>query len=148
MGVRFSLDQKTASSTTQAVARRDTYRRNIGKISSVSSEKKDGMMKIKKVTFLEFKDNLLCHVTQKKMSQITLSSKCVQTPHGVQVYRSEEDRIKSQVPSSTAAHNAICSRECSRRKKIRHQNDNQLDRKNKVRERLLKRLADKKLKKK
>ena len=100
------------------------------------------------VTFFEFKDNLHSLGNQKKMSQITLSSKCVQTPHGVKVYRSEEDRISNQVPSSTAAHNSICARECSKRKKIRHQNDNMLDRKNKVRERLLKKLAEKKLKKK
>ena len=47
-----------------AATTRDTYRRNTERISNVSSEKKGGMMKIKKVTFLEFKDNLLYHVTQ------------------------------------------------------------------------------------
>jgi len=36
---------------------RDTYRKNTGKMSSVSSEnKKNGMMKIKKMIFLEFKE--------------------------------------------------------------------------------------------
>jgi len=82
------------------------------------------------------------------MSQITLSSKCVQTPHGVKLYHSEEERINNRVSSSTAGHNAICARECSKRKKIRHQNDNMLDRKNEVRARLLKKLAEKKLKQK
>ena len=82
------------------------------------------------------------------MSHITMDSKCFKTPHGVKVYITEAERIKNQVPNSTVAHNTVAAMQCSRRKKIIVQNDNQLDRKNKVRERLLKRLADKKLKKK
>ena len=81
------------------------------------------------------------------MSQITMDSKCFKTPHGVKVYHTEAERVAQQVPNSTVAHNTVAAMQCSRRKKIRVQNDNQLDRKNKVRERLLKRLAEKKLKK-
>ena len=82
------------------------------------------------------------------MSQITMDSKCFKTPHGVTVYHTEAERVEQRVPSSTVGHNHVAAMQCSRRKKIVVQNDNMLTRKNKVRARLLKRLAEKKLKKK
>ena len=82
------------------------------------------------------------------MSQITMDSKCFKTPHGVAVYRTEAERVEKRVPQSTVSHNAVAAMQCSRRKKNIVQNDNQLTRKNKVRARLQKRLAEKKLKKK
>ena len=81
------------------------------------------------------------------MSNINMSSKSVQVPKDVKLYHSEKERLASQVPNSTALHNELCNRECSRRKKIRFQNDNMLDRKNKVRARLQAKLK-KKLEKK
>ena len=80
------------------------------------------------------------------MSRITIDSKCFKTPHGVKVYKTEAERVEQCVPTSTVAHNNVAAMQCSRRKKIRVQNDDMLDRKNKVRARLLKRLAEKKLK--
>ena len=77
-----------------------------------------------------------------------MNSKCVKTPSGVQIVGSESARQAQQVPSSTVAHNAIATSQCSRRKKITIQNCNQLDRKNRVRARLLKKLAEKKTKQK
>ena len=85
--------------------------------------------------------------TNLTMSKINLSSKCVQTPQDVKLYRTEAERVQNQIPTSTVAHNNVCARLCSRRRKITVQTDNMLDRKNKVRARLQKRLAEKKLKK-
>ena len=80
------------------------------------------------------------------MSRITIDSKCFKTPHGVKVYHTEAERVEQRVPTSTVAHNNVAAMQCSKRKKITVQNCNMLDRKNKVRARLLKRLAEKKLK--
>ena len=85
------------------------------------------------------------HITS--MASTNISSKSVQIPKDVKLYHSEKERIASHVPNSTALHNALCNRECSRRKKIRFQNDNMLDRMNKVRARLQEKLK-KKLEKK
>ena len=79
-----------------------------------------------------------------KQSNITLSSKCVNVPHNVRIYDTEQERVKNQVPVSTVTHNAVCNTLVSRRNKVRFEQDNMLDRKNKVRERLLKKLAAKK----
>jgi hypothetical protein len=77
-------------------------------------------------------------------SNITLSSNCVNVPHNLRLYTNEQERVANRVPSSTATHNAVCALSVSRRKKVRFTADNQLDRKNKVRERLLKKIAAKK----
>ena len=82
------------------------------------------------------------------MSQITMDSKCFKTPHGVKVYHTEAQRVEKRVPQSTVSHNNVAAMQCSRRKKIIVQNDNMLDRKNRVRDRLLKKLAEKKAKQK
>ena len=82
------------------------------------------------------------------MSQITMDSKCFKTPHGVKVYHTEAERVAQSVPQSTVSHNNVAAMQCSRRKKIIVQNDNMLDRKNRVRDRLLKKLAEKKAKQK
>ena len=81
-----------------------------------------------------------------KQSNITLSSKCVNVPHNVQLYDTEKERVENQVPTSTVSHNAVCNALVSRRNKVLYTSDNMLDRKNKVRERLLKKLAKKKAK--
>ena len=81
-----------------------------------------------------------------KQSNITLSSKCVNVPYDVKIYDTEKERVKNQVPVSTVSHNAVCNALVSRRNKVRFAVDNMLDRKNKVRERLLKKLAKKKAK--
>ena len=80
------------------------------------------------------------------MSSITIDSKCFKTPHGVKVYKTEAERVAQRVPNSTVAHNTVAAMQCSRRKKIMVQNDHMLERKNRVRARLLKRLAEKKRK--
>ena len=79
-----------------------------------------------------------------KQSNITLTSKCVNVPYNVRIYDTEQQRVKDQVPVSTVTHNAVCNTVVSRRNKVRFEQDNMLDRKNKVRERLLKKLAAKK----
>ena len=81
------------------------------------------------------------------MSRITMDSKNFKTPAGVKIYKTEQERIEQQVPNSTVAHNTVAAMQCSRRKKIRVQNDHMLDKKNKVRERLLKKLEKRKQKK-
>jgi hypothetical protein len=83
-----------------------------------------------------------------KQSNITLTSKCVNVPYNVRIYDTEQQRVKDQVPVSTVTHNAVCNTVVSRRNKVRFEQDNMLDRKNKVRERLLKKLAAKAAKKK
>ena len=83
-----------------------------------------------------------------QQSNITLSSKCVNVPHNVRIYDNEKDRVTNQVPTSTVSHNAACNAVVSRRNKVRFATDNMLERKNKVRERLLKKLAAKKNKSK
>ena len=81
------------------------------------------------------------------MSRITIDSKCFKTPADVKIYETEKDRVEQQVPSSTVAHNTVAAMQCSRRKKIIVQNDHMLDKKNKVRERLQKKLQERKQKK-
>ena len=63
------------------------------------------------------------------------------------VYTSIEDMRKDQVSDTTINHNQVCAQQRSRRKKLVVQNDNMKDRKNRVRERLLKKLAERKAKK-
>ena len=63
------------------------------------------------------------------------------------VYTSWADMSKDHVSASTINHNHVCSQQRSRRKKLVIQNDDMKDRKNKVRERLLKKLAERKAKK-
>ena len=79
-----------------------------------------------------------------KQSNITLSSKCVNVPYNVKIYDTEQERVKNQVPHSTVSHNAVCNALVSRRNKVRYTTDDMLERKLKVRERLLKKLAAKK----
>ena len=81
------------------------------------------------------------------MSRITTGSKCFKTPAGVKIYETEKEREEQQVPNSTVAHNTVAAMQCSRRKKIIVQNDHMLDKKNKVRERLRKKLEKRKQKK-
>ena len=80
------------------------------------------------------------------MSSITLASKCVKTPHKVQLYHNEKERLEARIPASTVQHNHVATMVVSRRNKITHVTDNMLDRKNIVRDRLLKKLAAKKAK--
>jgi len=81
------------------------------------------------------------------MSRITVDSKCFKTPADVLIYETEKQRVENQVPSSTVAHNTAAALQCSRRKKITVQNDHMLDKKNTVRERLRKKLQERKQKK-
>ena len=81
------------------------------------------------------------------MSRITTGSKCFKTPAGVKIYETEKARVEQQVPNSTVAHNIVAAMQCSRRKKIIVQNDHMLNKKNKVRERLRKKLEKRKQKK-
>ena len=62
------------------------------------------------------------------------------------VYTSVADMRKDQVSDTTINHNLLCAAQRSRRKKLVIQNDDMKDRKNKVRERLLKKLAERKAK--
>jgi hypothetical protein len=82
------------------------------------------------------------------MSRITMDSKCFKHPNGVKIHKTEKERIENRVPQSSVTHNQIAARECSRRKKITVQDDNMLDRANLVRNRLRKKLANKKINKK
>ena len=81
------------------------------------------------------------------MSRTTTSSKCYKTPAGVKIYETEKQMVEQQVPTSTVQHNQIVAKLCSRRKKCTVQNDHMLDKKNKVRERLRKKLEKRKQKK-
>ena len=78
------------------------------------------------------------------MSQINIGSKCFKTPRGVKIYDTEAQRVENNVPTSTISHNQVAAMQCSRRKKIRVQNDDMLDRANTVRDRLRKKLEKKK----
>ena len=78
------------------------------------------------------------------MSRITMDSKCFKHPNGVKICKTVKEMIEKRVPQSSVTHNQIAAMECSRRKKIRVQNDAMLDRANAVRDRLRKKLANKK----
>jgi hypothetical protein len=73
-----------------------------------------------------------------------MDSKCFKHPNGVQICKTVKEMIEKRVPQSSVTHNQIAAMECSRRKKIRVQNDAMLDRANAVRDRLRKKLANKK----
>ena len=59
-------------------------------------------------------------------------------------YRTEAERAALQVGAATTTHNRISQMTASRRNKIRIMADDQLNRKNTVRDRLRKKLAKKK----
>ena len=73
--------------------------------------------------------------------------KHVKVAKKTKVYTSVADMCKDQVSASTINHNRICEQQRSRRNKLTVKNDDMKDRKNKVRERLLKKLAAKKAQK-
>ena len=81
------------------------------------------------------------------MSANTSFSKHMTVNHGVQLYKDNKEMERDHVNHETIVHNNIASSQVSRRKKIRVCGDDMLARKNKVRERLLKKLAERKAKK-
>ena len=72
-----------------------------------------------------------------------MSSKNFTVPQNVKLYSSEKERVAEQVPSSTVQHNHVCQQQCSRRKKLRVQNDDMHQRQSKVRARLQAKLKKK-----
>ena len=69
-------------------------------------------------------------------TQLSVYSRNVSLPQGVKIYATNEERVADQVPTSTFSNNMCAAKNCSRRKKIRICEDNQLKRKNDVRARL------------
>ncbi len=81
------------------------------------------------------------------MSANTSFSKHLSVDIGVRLYNNTEEMQKDQIPQETVVHNHIASTQVSRRKKMRVCGDDMLSRKNKVRQRLLKKLKERKAKK-
>ena len=81
------------------------------------------------------------------MAANNVFGKHVKVANKTKVYTSVADMCKDHVSASTINHNRICAQQRSRRNKLIIQNDDMKDRKNKVRERLLKKLAERKAKK-
>ena len=62
----------------------------------------------------------------------------------VKVYRSLDEMEKDGVSQNIRNHNEIAAMQCSKRKKLLVQNNNAVDRKNKVQDRLRKKLEKRK----
>ena len=63
------------------------------------------------------------------------------------IYKNENEMLNDKISHETRVHNMVAAARCSRRNKIKIVGDDALNRKNKVRERLMKKLKQKKAKK-
>ena len=76
-----------------------------------------------------------------------VDSKNVKNRNNVTVYSDEGARVRDQIPASTVQNNYAAALMCSRRKKINIACDDELNRKNKVRQRLREKLRKRQAKK-